>query len=73
MVVFSSNLVKWYTNWRGNVKVWFWKGIYVLTHVRMYIAIPPKFVVAQVVGYTKRKGAIHIVCTINRNFTGESF
>ena len=45
-------------------------------HVHVYIAIPPKFAVAQVVGYMKGKSAIHIARTINgrtRNFTGENF
>ena len=45
-------------------------------HVHVYIAIPPKYAVAQVVGYIKGKSAIHIARTINgrtRNFTGESF
>ena len=45
-------------------------------HVHVYIAIPPKFAVAQVVGYIKGKSAIHIARTINgrtRNFTGEKF
>ena len=45
-------------------------------HVHVYIAIPPKYAVAQVVGYIKGKSAIHIARMINgrtRNFTGESF
>ena len=45
-------------------------------HVHVYIAIPPKFAVAQVVGYIKGKSAIHIARTVNgrtRNFTGENF
>ena len=42
----------------------------------MYIAIPPKYAVAQVVGYIKGKSAIHIARTFSgrtRNFTGENF
>jgi putative transposase len=42
----------------------------------MYIAIPPKYAVAQVVGYIKGKSAIHIARTFggrSRNFTGEHF
>jgi putative transposase len=45
-------------------------------HVHVYIAIPPKFAVAQVVGYIKGKSAIHIARTFGkraRNFTGENF
>ena len=45
-------------------------------HVQLFIAIPPKFAVAQVVGYIKGNSAIHIARTINGrtcNFTGENF
>ena len=45
-------------------------------HVHVYVAIPPKFAVAQVVGYIKGKSAIHIARTFGgrtRNFTGEHF
>jgi putative transposase len=42
----------------------------------VYISIPPKYAVAQVVGYIKGKSAIHIARTFGgrtRNFTGENF
>lgn len=45
-------------------------------HVHVYIAIPPKFALAQVVGHIKGKSAIHIARTFEkrtRNFTGENF
>ena len=45
-------------------------------HVHMLISIPPKYSVAQVVGYIKGKSAIHIARnygTRKRNFTGMSF
>jgi len=45
-------------------------------HVHVYVAIPPKFAVAQVVGYIKGKSAIHIARTFggrSRNFAGENF
>ena len=45
-------------------------------HVHVYIAIPPKYAVARVVGYIKGKSAIHIARTFGgrtRNFTGEHF
>ena len=45
-------------------------------HVHVYIAIPPKYAVAQIAGYIKGKSAIHIARTFgkrSRNFTGESF
>lgn len=45
-------------------------------HVHIYISIPPKYAVAQVVGYIKGKSAIHIARTFGgrtRNFVGESF
>ena len=45
-------------------------------HVHMLIAIPPKYVVSQVVGYMKGKSAIHIARVYGerrRNFVGQSF
>jgi putative transposase len=45
-------------------------------HVHRLVSIPPKYSVAQVVGYLKGKSAIHIARTFMgkpRNFTGESF
>ena len=45
-------------------------------HVHMLISIPPKYAVAQVVGYLKGKSAIHIARTYGgreRNFVGEQF
>lgn len=45
-------------------------------HVHMLISVPPKYSVAQVIGYIKGKSAIHIARTYagkKRNFTGEQF
>ena len=45
-------------------------------HVHMLISIPPKYAVAQVVGYMKGKSAIHIAREyggVKRNFTGIAF
>ena len=45
-------------------------------HIHMLLSIPPKYSVAQVVGYLKGKSAIHIARTYrgrDKNFTGESF
>ena len=45
-------------------------------HVHMLISIPPKYAVAQVVGYIKGKSAIYIARTYGgkrRNFVGEHF
>jgi putative transposase len=45
-------------------------------HMHMLIAIPPKYFVAQVVGFIKGKSAIHIARTFmnrRKNFTGENF
>jgi putative transposase len=45
-------------------------------HVHMMISIPPKYAVAQVVGYIKGKSAIHIARTHmgrGRNFVGQHF
>ena len=45
-------------------------------HVHMLISIPPKYAVAQVVGFIKGKSAIHIARHYGerrRNFVGQSF
>ena len=45
-------------------------------HVHMMISIPPKYSVAQVIGYIKGKSAIHIARTfmgMQRNFVGQHF
>lgn len=45
-------------------------------HVHIYIAIPPKYAVAQVVGFIKGKSAIHIAREVQgraRNFAGQNF
>ena len=45
-------------------------------HVHMYIAIPPKYSVAQVVGFMKGKSAIHISREVQgraRGYSGQSF
>ena len=44
--------------------------------VHMYVSIPPKYVVVELVGCVKGKSAIHIARTYGgkaRNFTGERF
>ena len=45
-------------------------------HAHMLLSIPPKYAVAQVVGYLKGKSAIHIARTYGgrqQNFVGEHF
>ena len=45
-------------------------------HVHVLIAIPPKYAVAQIVGFIKGKSAIHIARTFigrRRNYTGQHF
>ena len=45
-------------------------------HVHMLISIPPKYSVAQVIGFIKGKSAIHIARNYlghKRNFTGQQF
>jgi putative transposase len=45
-------------------------------HVYIYVSIPPKYAVSQIVGYIKGKSAIHIARTFggrSRNFVGENF
>ncbi len=47
-----------------------------LDHVHMLLSIPPKYAVAQVLGYIKGKSAIHIARTYlgrRHNFTGQHF
>ena len=45
-------------------------------HVHMLISIPPKYSVAQIIGYIKGKSAIHIARVYigqRKNFTGQHF
>ena len=52
------------------------EGHLMADHVHMMISIPPKFSVAQVIGYIKGKSAIHIARTFGerkRNFVGQHF
>jgi len=52
------------------------EGRLCVDHVHMLIAIPPKYAVAQVVGYIKGKSAIWIARNYagrKRNFTGQHF
>ena len=45
-------------------------------HVHMLISVPPKYAMAQVIGFLKGKTAIHIARTYlgrRRNFTGQHF
>ena len=45
-------------------------------HVHVFISIPPKYAVGQVVGFIKGKSAIHIARTYGgrkKNFVGEHF
>ncbi len=45
-------------------------------HVHMLISIPPKYAVAQVIGYIKGKSAIHVARTYfdrKRNYVGQPF
>jgi putative transposase len=45
-------------------------------HVHMLLSIPPKYSVAQVVGFIKGKAAIHIARTFmgrRKNYTGHHF
>jgi len=52
------------------------EGHLMADHVHMMISIPPKYAVAQVVGYLKGKSAIHLARTYGdrrRNFVGQHF
>jgi putative transposase len=52
------------------------EGHLMADHVHMLLAIPPKYAVANVVGYIKGKSAMHIARTFGerkRNFVGQHF
>ena len=52
------------------------EGKFLVDHVHMLIAIPPKYAVCQVIGYLKGKSAIYIARNYGgrqKNFTGEHF
>ena len=51
------------------------EGHLVTDHVHMLISIPPKYAVAQVIGFLKGKSAIWIsrMCGRQRNFIGQNF
>jgi putative transposase len=52
------------------------EGHLMIDHVHILIEIPPKYSVAQVVGYIKGKSAIHVARTYEgrqKNFTGQHF
>ena len=52
------------------------EGHLLADHVHMLIAIPPKYAVAQVIGFIKGKSAIHLARVYSerkRNFVGEHF
>lgn len=52
------------------------EGHVMIDHVHMLLSIPPKFSVAECVGFIKGKSAIHIARTYMgraKNFTGQSF
>ena len=65
-----------FASWREQKECQILEGHLVVDHVHMLISIPPKYSVAQVMGYIKGKSAIHIARTAGgrqRNFTGEHF
>jgi putative transposase len=51
------------------------EGELVVDHVHMLISIPPKYAVAQVIGFIKGKSAIYVARMFGRrrNFVGQSF
>jgi putative transposase len=52
------------------------EGHLLLDHVHILISVPPKYSVAQIIGYLKGKSAIHIARTFvghRRNFAGQNF
>ena len=52
------------------------EGHFMSDHVHMLLSMPPKYAVAQVVGYMKGKSAIYVTRNFGnrkKNFTGEKF
>ena len=52
-----------------------WEGHLLPDHVHMLVSIPPKYAVAQVVGFMKGKSAIYVARNFGnrrKNFTGET-
>lgn len=55
---------------------WVVEGHLMADHVHMLVSVPPKYSVAQVVGFIKGKSAIHIARNFEgkkKNFTGSHF
>ena len=53
-----------------------WEGHLMPDHVHMLISIPPKYAVAQVVGFMKGKSSIYVARNFGsrfKNFTGQNF
>lgn len=67
MVNSGGTSAKFCMNLPGRKSARFWKVTYMPDHVHILMSIPPKYSVAQVVGYVKGKSAIHIA----RNFLGQ--
>ena len=60
----------------GQKESWIEEGHLMSDHVHMMISIPPKYAVAQVIGYIKGKSAIHLARVYGerkRNFVGQHF
>ena len=60
-------------NWRGGAKSEIEEGHLMPDHVHMLISIPPKYSVAEVIGFMKGKSSIWIAQNVERkarNFTG---
>lgn len=71
-----KDLGKIFHNLAGQRQSCIEEGHLMVDHVHMLISIPPKYSVAQVVGYIKGKSAITIARTYlgrRQNFTGQSF
>jgi len=63
-------------NWQGKKGCEIVEGHLMSDHVHMCISIPPKYSVANVVGFIKGKSAISIARNFRgktKNFTGENF
>ena len=73
---YGNFLGRCFMNWRGREASEIGEGHMVADHVHMLIKIPPKYAVAEVIGYIKGKSAIAVARQFGgrkRNFNGEQF
>ena len=73
---YAANWARCFTSWLGKRSVGCEEGHLLADHVHVLMSIPPKYAVAQVVGFLKGKSAIHIARVFSgrrKNFAGQHF